>query len=263
MFFLLTNDDGIQAPGLKALAYALKRVGEVAIVAPERERSAIGHGITMHKPLRVTEVRWEEPVDLCVAVNGTPADCVKLALEALLEKRPEFVISGINRGENLGTDVLYSGTVSGAIEGCIGGIPSLAVSLISEDPEDFPAAARITAAICLQLTSISFPVDTFLNINIPAAALKNSPRVAFTRLGRRRYINAIDRRLDPRGRAYYWLGGQVEDLDQAPDTDIGAVAREMISITPLQLDLTNFQFLSELQQHHLSGLNLSQEKTAK
>ncbi|SMB97887.1 5'-nucleotidase /3'-nucleotidase /exopolyphosphatase [Thermanaeromonas toyohensis ToBE] len=256
MLFLLTNDDGIAAEGLRVLGRKLASRGQVFIVAPERERSAIGHGITMHKPLRVTEV--ELAPDLKgFAVNGTPADCVKLALEALLPQPPDVVVSGINRGENLGTDVLYSGTVSGAIEGCINGIPSLAVSLAGEKESDYSFAAAFTASLCQYIAQRGLPPGTFLNVNIPNLPPEDISGIALTRLGQRRYINTIERRIDPRGKAYFWLAGEVKDLDADPDTDIGALLRKFISITPLHLDLTDHRFLEQLRGEFplLQGLN--------
>ncbi len=246
MLILVTNDDGINAPGIKALSLTLAALGNVAVVAPEKERSAIGHGITMHKPLRVTAVPWEKPIGQGLAINGTPADCVKLALDALLEEPPALVVSGINWGENLGTDVLYSGTVSGAIEGCINGCPSLAVSLAGETDLDFSFAARFTAQLARKIINQGLPAGTLLNLNIPCLPPEDIKGVAITRLGRRRYTNTVSRRLDPRGRAYYWLGGQKEDLDQDPATDIGAISRGMISLTPLQLDLTHYAYQKKL-----------------
>ncbi|MGB9662440.1 MAG: 5'/3'-nucleotidase SurE [Moorellaceae bacterium] len=256
MLILLTNDDGIAAEGLKVLGRHLSSLGEVFIVAPERERSAIGHGITMHKPLRVTETELDRGLR-GLAVNGTPADCVKLALEALLPQPPDLVISGINRGENLGTDVLYSGTVSGAIEGCINGIPSLAVSLAGEEEPEYGFAAAFITSLCREMPGLGLPQDTLLNINIPNLPPENIAGVAFTRLGRRRYVNTIERRVDPRGRVYFWLGGEVENLDAGPDTDVGAVSRNYISITPIQLDLTHHTYLAQLRRdkHRLRSLS--------
>jgi len=249
LLILVTNDDGINAPGIKALSLALTAIGKVVVVAPERERSAIGHGITMHKPLRVTEVSWENPINKGLAVNGTPADCVKLALDALLDEPPALVVSGINRGENLGTDVLYSGTVSGALEGCINNRPSLAVSLVGEGELDFTFASSFTARLAQQIVKFGLPEDTLLNLNIPHLLESEIKGMVVTRLGRRRYINTISNRMDPRGRAYYWLAGQKEDIDQAPDTDIGALSRGMISLTPLHLDLTDYSFQKDLRNY--------------
>lgn len=256
MLILLTNDDGITAEGLKVLGQHLSSLADLFIIAPEKERSAIGHGITMHKPLRATETALADGLR-GLAVNGTPADCVKLALEALLPQPPDIVISGINRGENLGTDVLYSGTVSGAIEGCINGIPSLAVSLAGEQDPDYHFAASFVASLCQVMPDLGLPPDTLLNINIPNVSPEKIAGVAYTRLGRRRYVNTIERRVDPRGRVYFWLGGEVQDLDSGPDTDVGAINQNYISITPIQLDLTNHRFLTKLRQDQNLALSLN------
>jgi len=249
LLILVTNDDGINAEGIKALSLALSSIGKVVVVAPERERSAIGHGITMHKPLRVTEVPWESPIEKGLAINGTPADCVKIALEALLDETPDLIISGINHGGNLGTDVLYSGTVSGALEGCINNRPSLAVSLVGEGELDFSYAASYTAKLAREIIKIKLPEGIFLNLNIPHLPASKIKGMAITRLGRRRYINATSCRTDPRGRAYYWLAGEVENLDHSTDTDIGALNQDMISLTPLHLDLTHYSFKRELTNY--------------
>lgn len=251
MVILVTNDDGIHAAGIKALGTALASIAKVVVVAPEKERSAIGHGITMHKPLRATEMPMDGPIARCLAINGTPADCVKLAVDALLDEPPAVVVSGINRGENLGTDVLYSGTVSGAIEGCINGLPSLAVSLAGDDEQDFDFtfAADFTVKVVREILKRGLPKGTLLNINVPSLPQEEIKGVAITRLGQRRYINTVSSRKDPRGRAYYWLAGEKEELDAGPDTDIGAIRRGYISVTPLQLDLTNHDFREGLQDY--------------
>jgi 5'-nucleotidase len=249
LLILVTNDDGIEAPGIKALSLALASVGKVAVVAPERERSAIGHGITMHKPLRVTEIAWGSTIYKCLAVNGTPADCVKLAIDALLDATPDLVVSGINRGENLGTDILYSGTVSGALEGCINNRPSLAVSLVGEKAHDFSFAADFTVKLVKHILKQGLPEGTLLNLNIPQLPQSEIQGLAITRLGRRRYVNTVSSRKDPRGRTYYWLAGEKEDLDQAIDTDTAALNRRFISLTPLHLDLTDYSYQKELKTH--------------
>ncbi|MDK2821859.1 MAG: 5/3-nucleotidase [Clostridia bacterium] len=249
MKILVTNDDGINAPGIKALSNALASIADVIVIAPEKERSAIGHGITMHKPLRVNEVPWEKPINKGLAINGTPADCVKLGLDALLNEPPCLVISGINWGENLGTDVLYSGTVSGAIEGCINGFSSIAVSLTAKKDLDFTFAAKFTKRLAQLIINHNLPAGTMLNVNIPSIPTNEIKGVVVTRLGRRRYTNTISLRRDPRGRNYYWLAGEVENIDQAKDTDIGAINKGYISITPLQLDLTDHCFIKEIKNY--------------
>lgn len=251
MRILISNDDGIHAAGLLALKKALDPLAEVHVVAPEKEKSGTGHGITVHKPLRPKEVQLADG-SRGWSVNGTPADCVKLALEALLEDQPDLVISGINRGPNLGTDVLYSGTVSAAIEGTINGVPSIAISLATYEHDNFEAAASFAALITPLLVPDKgcAPQFTLLNINVPP----HGPRgVKITRLGMRRYVNVFHKRVDPRGGVYYWMAGEPEDsTPENPlvdaDVDTQAVSRGFISITPLHFDLTDYHTLPGLRQ---------------
>ncbi|MBC7344919.1 MAG: 5'/3'-nucleotidase SurE [Clostridia bacterium] len=243
MLIMLTNDDGILAPGLQSLQAELEKFAEVVVIAPEKEQSAVSHSITVHKPLRVQKIGTR-----MYAANGTPADCVKLALEDLMDRRPDLIISGINRGANLGTDVLYSGTVSAAMEGVINGIPSLAVSLASDNAEEFTFAAETTAKITRFLYEKGFLNNAIvLNVNIPYIPPHEIKGVAFTSLGLRRYVNPIHRRVDPRGRTYYWLAGEVCEEGSQPGSDVRAIAAGKISITPLQLDLTDYNSLKNMQ----------------
>ncbi|MDQ0287652.1 5'-nucleotidase [Desulfofundulus luciae] len=246
MIVLLSNDDGIHAPGLKALAESLQELGELYIVAPDRERSATGHGITVHRPLRLETVSIPGIKARAWAVDGTPADCVKLAVEDLLPDPPALVVAGINQGPNLGTDVLYSGTVSAAIEGIINGFPALAISLTSYGSHDFTTAAEVARKVVNLTMQKGLPRGTLLNINVPPA----KPRgIRFTRLGNRRYVNIFHKRTDPRGRIYYWMAGEPLDLDEnGDDTDVQAIKQNFISITPIQLDLTDYQSLQTLRQ---------------
>ncbi|MGB9802607.1 5'/3'-nucleotidase SurE [Desulfofundulus sp.] len=246
MIVLLSNDDGIHAPGLKALAESLQELGELYIVAPDRERSATGHGITVHRPLRLEMVNMHGLKARAWAVDGTPADCVKLAVEDLLPGPPALVVAGINQGPNLGTDVLYSGTVSAAIEGIINGLPALAISLASYGDHDFTRAAEVARKVVGLTIEKGLPRGTLLNINVPVA----EPRgVRFTRLGNRRYVNIFHKRTDPRGRIYYWMAGEPLDLeDNGNDTDVQAIRENFISITPIQLDLTDYRSLSVFRQ---------------
>ncbi|HBQ28709.1 5'-nucleotidase [Peptococcaceae bacterium SCADC1_2_3] len=246
MRILISNDDGIQAEGLKALINSLQEVEDIElyVAAPDRERSAAGHGITVHRPLRVKTVDISFGQEW--AVDGTPADCVKLAIEALLPEPPDLVITGINQGPNLGTDVLYSGTVSAAIEGVINGFQSLAVSLASYTYHDFALAQNFIKQVLSLIKKRGIPSGTLLNINIPAGHWRG---VKITRLGNRRYINVFDKRTDPRGRIYYWMGGQPMDIEDNNnnDTDVGAIKAQYISITPIQLDLTDYRTIIKLQ----------------
>lgn len=248
---LVTNDDGIYADGIQLLSKVLFESGRFSlqIAAPDHERSAVGHAITMHRPLRVEQVNFlHNPKLTGWSVNGTPSDCVKLAVEALLEERPDLVISGINRGSNLGTDVLYSGTVSAAVEGVILGLPAVAVSLTGGgQSEDFVRAAEFVCQLIPPLFEAGLPEGTLLNINVPpgCTALKGA---RITRLGTRRYRNSFDRRTDPRGLVYYWLAGELVEGEDEADSDVRAIKEGYISITPLQFNLTNDAMIPDLQK---------------
>ncbi len=250
---LLTNDDGIHAEGIRVLSQILHEEHQgikLSIVAPDRERSAIGHAITMHRPLRVEEVSLLHNSGLRgSAVNGTPSDCVKLAVEALLDDRPDLIISGINRGSNLGTDILYSGTVSAAVEGVMHGIPSMAVSLTEGGKsDDFAYAARFVGKLVRRFFANGLPEATLLNINVPPGGAKVKGARATT-LGIRRYRNAFDCRVDPRGMQYYWLAGDVvEDDPEEESSDTRAVREGFISLTPIYFQLTNHEALPALKK---------------
>lgn len=249
---LVTNDDGIHAEGIQRLIRCLYECGgkfRLSIVAPDRERSAIGHAITMHRPLRVEEAAFFQDPELSGwSVDGTPSDSVKLALEAILDDKPDLVISGINRGSNLGTDVLYSGTVSAAVEGLIMGIPSLAVSLTGDgNSTSFDYAGKFICDLIPRLLEAKLPSSTLININIPSdTSLIKGVRV--TRLGQRRYRNAFEKRKDPRGKTYYWLAGElVEDDPEEADSDTRAIKEGYISVTPLHFPLTNEKIMPLLE----------------
>lgn len=237
--FLLTNDDGIHSDGLHALCHAFAKEGTVYVAAPDREQSASGHAITLHRPLRVQETGMKEcGVAGAWAVDGTPADGVKLAIDApLLPVRPDLVVSGINRGPNLGTDVIYSGTVSAAFEAVLSGIPALAVSLCEPSPEGYELAGEIAVKLASAWLASPLPHDTLLNVNVPAVKPEDLVGIAVARLGRRRYDKVFERRVDPRGRVYFWMAGEpLEDAETG--TDIDTVTRNMVAVTPLYFDLT-------------------------
>ena len=254
MHILVTNDDGINASGIISLVSEFTPIAKVTVVAPDRERSATGHAITFHKPLRAEEVQLDvEGGGRAWAVNGTPSDCVKLAIKALLPEPPDLIVSGINRGPNLATDVLYSGTVSAAIEGILFGIPSIAVSLAAFTECSFATAAHITRTLIHQIGGRSLPPHTLLNVNIPPLPLHKLRGIKISRLGFREYKNIFEERRDPRGQIYYWLGGQVVDCDEeSVEVDIGAVKKGYVSITPVHFDLTNYELLEEVKTWDLS-----------
>ena len=240
---LVSNDDGIHSEGIKALARALKRVGEVFIVAPDRERSAASHSLTLHKPLRVEKIGPN-----AYAINGTPTDCINLAVNGILKKRPDLVVSGINKGGNLGDDVTYSGTVSAAMEGTLLGIPSFAISLVSISREnfDFKNAARFAARLARFILKNRLPKDTLLNINVPDVDEIKGYRI--TKQGKRLYGDAIVEKVDPRGKKYYWIGGDILKWEGGEDTDFKAITSNFISITPVHLDMTNYASFKELHK---------------
>jgi 5'-nucleotidase len=250
---LLTNDDGILAPGIHAIREELERIGghEVWAVAPDRERSASGHAITMYRPLFPLKANIPGAKSPCYSVTGTPADSAKLAIEALLPRRPDLVISGINRGANLGTDIFYSGTVAAALEGPILGIPAIASSLDSWESLDYSLAARFTAELAFKVLAEGVPAGTLLNVNVPARPAEQIAGVRITRMGERLYKDQWDKRTDPRGRTYYWLAGELMEMDNGPDTDVSAVAAGYISVTPVQLDLTRYDQMERLQGWNL------------
>ena len=235
---LVTNDDGIHAAGLAALSAALEDLGEVHVVAPEREQSACGHALTLHRPLRVQ--RFSERRH---SVNGTPSDCVNLGVLGFLPERPVLVVSGVNHGSNLGDDVTYSGTVSAAMEGTLLGVPSIAVSLV--EGEEFAQAVRVARQVVMRVLVSGLPPMTLLNVNVPAGVPKG---VRLTRLGHRVYSGKIVEQADPRGRPHYWIGAGPPAWEALDGTDMGAVHEGHASVTPLHLDLTHHRALAQMTE---------------
>ncbi len=247
---LLTNDDGIFAPGLYALYLALRDLAEVTVVAPDSEKSAVGHAITISDPLRVTD--FEKNGEFFGhAVKGTPSDCVKLAYFALLPQKPDMVVSGINYGSNTGINVIYSGTVSAATEGTILGLPSFAISLATFKDADFAYAAKFAAALTKKILEEGLPHGMFLNVNVPNVPEPQIRGVAITRMGNAMYDDKYDKRIDPRNRVYYWLTGSKVELNEGLETDDGAIEQNQVSVTPLHFDLTKYDFLQNLKNWQL------------
>lgn len=249
---LLTNDDGVSSPGLLALKEALREVGETVIFAPDHNWSAAGHGKTMHKPLRVQEVGLPDG-STALVTNGGPADCVALAVLGVLPRQPDLVISGINAGSNIAQDMTYSGTVAAAMESLISGIPAIALSLAIRDNcvPDYRCAARFAAHLARRVLE-SGRKDLLLNVNVPAVACHEIAGIAITRLGKRIYRDVLVERRDPRGRKYYWIGGEPPSGLIEEGTDVAALEANYISVTPLQLDLTDYSLLEELRNWQLS-----------
>lgn len=240
MNILITNDDGVHAEGLMALKSALDSVGRVFVVAPDRPRSASGHSITLHKPLRAERVTLRDG-SVAYASNGTPSDCVSLGLLGIVEEPVDLVVSGINHGPNLGWDLTYSGTVSAAMEGAIMGIQSLAISVASYAASvDYGTAARFAVDIARILDEHKLPESSLLNVNVPDLPTSDISGVSITRQGKRRYSGQLEKRTDPMGRDYYWLGGDMPEDTLEAGTDVHAVAEGYVSVTPVHLDLTDY-----------------------
>ncbi len=245
MTILVTNDDGINSPGLQILAETLEVLGRVHVVAPDKECSAMAHSLTLHRPLRVEKLREDY-----FAVDGTPADCVNLAMCHILPERPNMIASGINRGGNMGEDITYSGTVSAAFEGAFYGIPSFAISLVSKDDFKFRTAASFALRVARFILKNGLPKDTFLNINVPNLDEDGVKSYRITKQGRRVYGDAVVEEVNPEGQKYYWIRGH-RGLESMEGTDFEAVSSHHISITPLHLDLTDYSSIEEVRRWEL------------
>ena len=260
MKILLTNDDGINAPGLYALYKEIKKLGDVIVVAPDSERSAVGHAITLSAPLRVSEFKRNGEF-FGYAVNGMPADCVKIAYWAILnEEKPDLVISGINLGSNTGINIIYSGTVSASTEGSMLGIPSFAISLTTFVNPDFRFAAKFARKISPILIERELPPGISLNINVPALKEEEIRGVIITRQGKALYREEFDKRIDPHNRLYYWLAGSKVEIEEDEDVDDRAIMNNKISITPIHYDLTKYDTMNELKQWNLNQILNSNER---
>jgi 5'-nucleotidase len=238
---LVTNDDGVSAPGITAVSEALREVADVVVAAPDRERSATSHSISLDRPLRVDELQPG-----VFSIDGTPVDCVYLALLHLVPRRPDLCVSGINNGYNLGSDVFYSGTVAGALEAALRDIPAIALSLERQRPQDFGHAAAFARSLVAEVLARgerAIPAGALLNVNLPAGPIAG---YEVTRLGKRVYRDQVSVREDLRGRAYYWIGGPEEEGSDIPGSDCTAVRERLASITPLALDLTHAPLIQEM-----------------
>jgi 5'-nucleotidase len=235
---LVTNDDGVRSEGIEALAKALSRLGEVTVVAPAKEASAVGHALTLHHPLRL-----EQLAKRVYAVDGTPTDCMNIAVGVILDGLPDLVVSGINKGWNLGDDVTYSGTVSGALEGALMGVPSLAVSLQrTREVCRFAESAKVAATLARRVLAQGLPPRTFLNINVPRIT---NGKFRVTTQATRNHVTQVQTRVDPKHRTYYWLDEAIDEWDQNPESDYHAVRKGFVSVTPMQPDMTAYAALRE------------------
>lgn len=244
---LVTNDDGIDSPGILALANRLKEIGNVIVVAPDRQQSAVGHSLTVANPLRVTPFRRDGSV-FGYAINGTPSDCVKLAVSAILKEKPDMVVSGINHGQNTAINVLYSGTVSAATEGMLLGIPSMAVSLCSHSYEaDMTGAADWALKIAKRLFELKLPNDTVLNVNVPNISADKIKGCKVVRLSDAIWDDYYERRLDPYKREYFWFAGDYKLAEGDIDTDDSAIVEGYVALTPIHFKFTNTSFLKKMK----------------
>ena len=257
MRILLTNDDGINARGLHAILHELNTIAEIYLAAPRTEQSGTGHSITVFDPIKAVEARIPG-IKKGWLIGGTPVDCVKLATKRLISEPIDLVVSGINHGSNMGTDVLYSGTVSAATEGVIMGYPAIAISLDTyDDSADFSFAAAFTRRLVTAMLKETMPRTTLFNVNLPLLPPEHIKGIRMTKLGHRNYDNLFEERRDPRGNVYYWLGGGVLNEDQDEDSDVYAVSQGYISITPIHLDLTHYGLIkkfNKLSQEYLNDL---------
>ncbi len=243
MHILISNDDGYLATGLYALAETLKQHATISVVAPDKNRSAASNSLTLEMPLRVYESE-----NGFIRVDGTPTDCVHLAITGLLEQEPDMVFAGINHGSNLGDDVIYSGTVAAATEGRFLGLPAVAISLASHDPKYFETAAHVAAYLLKKIKENPLPKDTLLNVNVPDLPISKLEGYQSTRLGQRHRAEPVITATDPRGRKIYWVGPPGAEQDAGPGTDFFAIKNNYVSITPLQLDLTRYERMDEIKQ---------------
>ena len=243
MHILLSNDDGYQAPGIRVLADALQPLAQLTVVAPDRDRSGASNSLTLENPLRARTMELG-----FIQVEGTPTDCVHLAITGLLQQEPDMVIAGINAGANMGDDVIYSGTVAAATEGRFLGLPAMAVSVASHTPGYLEDAARVVADLVSHLQKVPLAADSILNVNIPDLPYADLQGIQSTRLGHRHRAEPVVKQQDPRGRTIYWVGPAGPEQDAGPGTDFHAVRNGYVSITPIQVDLTRHSALADIQQ---------------
>lgn len=241
MHILLSNDDGYSAEGLSALADALRPLADITVVAPERNRSGASNSLTLDRPLRIGKAP-----NGFIKVDGTPTDCVHLAITGLLDREPDMVFAGINHGSNLGDDVIYSGTVAAATEGRFLGLPAVAISLASSTPKHFDTAGQVAVALLNRIKERPLPADTILNVNVPDLPFHELKGFQSTRLGQRHKAEPVVRATDPRGREIFWVGAAGPEQDAGPGTDFHAIRHHYVAVTPLQIDLTRYERIQTL-----------------
>lgn len=253
MKILVCNDDGIEAPGIHTLAETLKQIAEITVVAPIKEQSGVGHGITMQNPLRVIKYNNNGSF-FGYAVSGTPADCVKMGVRNIMTDLPDLVVSGINRGSNTAINIIYSGTVSAAREAAIMGIPAMAISVTSYETLDYQYAAKVTKMLALKLKSGNLPPGTLLNVNVPNLPEDKIKGIRLTTQGKSKWDDTYEMRIDPYGRSYYWLTGNLKDIDTDLDSDQVAVKNGFVSVSPIHFDLTDYSTFEEMKNWNIGKL---------
>ncbi len=250
---LVTNDDGIDSPGIFALVQSLKEIGEVTVVAPLQEQSAVGHAITMQIPLRVTEVNKDNEL-FGYAINGTPADCVKIGIRNIMKNSPDLVVSGINHGSNTAINIIYSGTVSAAREAAIMDVPSMAVSVTNHAAKDFRFAAKVSKLLAQEIVGKDIPLGTLLNVNIPDVAENEIAGIILTKQGKSKWDDIYVQRIDPYGKNYYWLTGSLMETDTDIDIDQVAIKRNYVSVSPIHFDLTDYETFDKMKSWNIEHL---------
>lgn len=253
MKILISNDDGIDSPGIAALAKEMKKIGEVTVIAPRTEQSAVGHAITMKIPLRITEY-FKNGDFFGYAIDGTPADCLKIGIRNILKTRPDIVLSGINNGSNTAINIIYSGTVSAAREAAIMDLPAIAISQTSHDARDFSYSARIAAELTTQVLKRGLPNGTLLNVNVPNLPQEEIAGILLTKQGKSKWDDVYEERIDPYGKKYYWLTGSLMETDDNLETDQFAIKNNYVSITPIHFDLTDYATYNSIDNWQLENL---------
>lgn len=253
MKILVCNDDGIDSEGILTLTEALKEIAEVTVVAPRKEQSAVGHGITMQTPLRVIEYTKNGKF-FGYAVEGTPADCIKIGIRNIMKGPPDLVISGINHGSNTAINIIYSGTVSAAREAAIMDIPSIAISVTNHMAKEFSFAAKVAKKLALEIAGKDLPVGTLLNVNVPDVPEKDIAGIHLTRQGKSKWDDIYEQRKDPYGKSYYWLTGSLLEVDTEIETDQIAIKKKYVSITPIHFDLTDYETYERMKKWQIERL---------
>jgi 5'-nucleotidase len=254
MKILVSNDDGIDSAGIAALAEELKKIGDVTVVAPRTEQSAVGHAITMKIPLRVTEY-YKNGDFFGYAVEGTPADCIKMGIRNIMKTKPDIVISGINHGSNTAINIIYSGTVSAAREAAIMDVPAIAISVTSHEATDFSYAAKIASLLAQTVVKNGLPAGTLLNVNVPDLPEKEIKGMKLTRQGKSKWDDIYEERIDPYGKKYFWLTGKLIEADTDLETDQFAIRNNYVSVTPIHFDLTDYGTFEEMKNWNIENLS--------